>query len=581
MKNYDPRAIINNIRRKINGESYEVMHPYYNGFTGDIIADQTKAGNYTCTGKIQRIDETTLEITELPLKVWTQDYKEFLEKMLVGDKDKKVDSEILDFKENHTDDTVAFTIIAAKEKIDEFEQSKLGLFGKFKLTSSFTTSNMNLFDANSRITKYATPEEILDAFYEIRLEFYSKRKALLLDNLRHEQLLLSNKARFVEEVCKGSLVVSNRKRADILADLHRRGYDLIEKTKKSREADEDVESFDDESSDAKLAKGYDYLLGMKIWNLTMEKVLQLRQELDEKIRAVDELDKRSITDIWVEDLISIEAALDERDLEKAAQLGEERKAQLKSQNLQKQRGKKVPAKSNKKKKIVVMNSKDASSDSVIELSDSDEDYVVPLQKPLKHNTMQKKDVGKVLVDGEENEMPKNKTLQKKVLEGGSGECEMLPNSFSTSSTAVQLVTNLEQKNEAEPEILFANIIPTASASSAKGAAKKRPSPKERAIEDEFDFESSSSGTKNNVEAETKKMRRVGGGNAKTAKERTKKPTTAKPPKNVVALSEIQPSSRPQRSRAAASKINYAIDLLDSEEDKEIDESDDDKESDYE
>jgi hypothetical protein len=158
---------------------------------------------------------------------------------------------------------------------------------------------------------------------------------------------------------------------------------------------------------------------------------------------------------------------------------------------------------------------------------------------------------------------------------------MLPNSFSTSSTAVQLVTNLEQKNEAEPEILFANIIPTASASSAKGAAKKRPSPKERAIEDEFDFESSSSGTKNNVEAETKKMRRVGGGNAKTAKERTKKPTTAKPPKNVVALSEIQPSSRPQRSRAAASKINYAIDLLDSEEDKEIDESDDDKESDYE
>ena len=81
MKNYDPRAIINNIRRKINGESYEVMHPFYNGFTGDIIADQSKVGNYTCTGKIQRIDETTLEITELPLKVWTQDYKEFLEKM--------------------------------------------------------------------------------------------------------------------------------------------------------------------------------------------------------------------------------------------------------------------------------------------------------------------------------------------------------------------------------------------------------------------------------------------------------------------------------------------------------------------
>jgi DNA topoisomerase-2 len=64
--------------------------------------------------------------------------------------------------------------------------------------------------------------------------------------------------------------------------LHRRGYDLIEKSKKSREPDEDVESFDDEISDAKLAKGYDYLLRMTIWNFTMEKVLQLQQELDEK-----------------------------------------------------------------------------------------------------------------------------------------------------------------------------------------------------------------------------------------------------------------------------------------------------------
>jgi len=87
-----------------------------------------------------------------------------------------------------------------------------------------------------------------------------------------------------------------------------------------REPDEDVESFDDESSDAKLAKGYDYLLRMKIWNLTMEKVLQLWQELDErkKNREVDELDERSITDIWVEDLIAIEAALNERDLEKGS-----------------------------------------------------------------------------------------------------------------------------------------------------------------------------------------------------------------------------------------------------------------------
>jgi hypothetical protein len=295
---------------------------------------------------------------------------------------------------------------------------------------------------------------------------------------------------------------------------------------------------------------------MKIWNLTMEKVLQLRQELDEKIKAVDELDKRSITDIWVEDLTAIEAALDERDLEKAAQLGEERKAQLKSQNLQKQRAKKGPTKSAKKKKLVVMNSKETSSDGVVELSDSDEDYVLPPKQQSKNNTLPNKDVGKVrLGDSEE-----------------SGK----PSGVSTSPAAVQLVTNSKEKNEEEQKMHFADIVPTASASSVKVAVKKRPSPKERTVEDEFDFGFSSSGTKNKVEGEAKKMRR---GNTKTAKGMSKKSAVANPPENVVASSESQPSfSRPQRSRAAASKINYAIDLIDSDEDKK---SDEDKESDFE
>jgi hypothetical protein len=39
---------------------------------------------------------------------------------------------------------------------------------------------------------------------------------------------------------------------------------------------------------------------------------------EKKNREVDELDERSITDIWVEDLIAIEAALYERNLEKGS-----------------------------------------------------------------------------------------------------------------------------------------------------------------------------------------------------------------------------------------------------------------------
>ena len=80
---------------------------------------------------------------------------------------------------------------------------------------------------------------------------------------------------------------------------------------------------------------------------------KLQNELAKKVRAVDELERRSPTDIWQEDLRAIELALDEWDLEKAAALGEEPQAQLKSQKHQKQKATKAPAKPRVQKKLVM------------------------------------------------------------------------------------------------------------------------------------------------------------------------------------------------------------------------------------
>ena len=84
--NFNPRDIITNIRRMIIGEDVVPMVPYYHGFTGEI--KPTGAGKYSVQGRIERLDDETLLISELPVKKWTQDYKEMLEKMITGD-DKK------------------------------------------------------------------------------------------------------------------------------------------------------------------------------------------------------------------------------------------------------------------------------------------------------------------------------------------------------------------------------------------------------------------------------------------------------------------------------------------------------------
>lgn len=85
--NYNPRDIIANVRHLLNGEMMEPMTPWYRGFRGIIEkTDPTKqeAAGYTCKGIIEEVDDTTLRITELPIRKWTQDYKEFLESIMIG-----------------------------------------------------------------------------------------------------------------------------------------------------------------------------------------------------------------------------------------------------------------------------------------------------------------------------------------------------------------------------------------------------------------------------------------------------------------------------------------------------------------
>lgn len=82
--NYNPRDIVANVRHLLNGEMMEPMHPWYRGFRGTIEKTASKEAGvtYTVTGIIEEVNETTLRIKELPIRRWTQDYREFLESII-------------------------------------------------------------------------------------------------------------------------------------------------------------------------------------------------------------------------------------------------------------------------------------------------------------------------------------------------------------------------------------------------------------------------------------------------------------------------------------------------------------------
>ena len=52
---------------------------------------------------------------------------------------------------------------------------------------------MVLFDPKGQIHRYETANDILVEFFQVRLQFYEKRKKYLVDKLSNELLKLSNK----------------------------------------------------------------------------------------------------------------------------------------------------------------------------------------------------------------------------------------------------------------------------------------------------------------------------------------------------------------------------------------------------
>eukprot|EP00929_Paragymnodinium_shiwhaense_P049118 TRINITY_DN24798_c0_g1_i1.p1 TRINITY_DN24798_c0_g1~~TRINITY_DN24798_c0_g1_i1.p1 ORF type:complete len:1288 (+),score=381.44 TRINITY_DN24798_c0_g1_i1:105-3968(+) len=328
LPNYNPRDILVNLRKYIRCEPMEDMCPWYRGYKGSIVPLVEKGEGYEIIGVIEKKSSTTLEITELPVRKWTQDYKETLQGMLPSGDDR---GQIQDFKEYHTETTVHFVITVTEEQMAKLERT--GLEKAFKLRSNLSTNNLVFFDRNGKINKYNNELEIIEDFAGIRLEFYHKRKAHLLRKLRQQQEILSEKVRFIRLVISEELKVKNRKKDQLIADLRKKNFRTIHEI---CEGEEDVEEGgqeeaagegEDGKKKEKKKKGgaWEYLLGMPLWSLTMERIKALEAELQHKQAEIDKLEDTAPEEMWEADLNAIEDALDEMEAHADAAAAEERR----------------------------------------------------------------------------------------------------------------------------------------------------------------------------------------------------------------------------------------------------------------
>ncbi|XP_041462217.1 DNA topoisomerase 2-alpha-like isoform X1 [Lytechinus variegatus] len=311
ISNYDVREVTANVRRLVAGEEPVPMIPSYKGFKGTI--EELEANRFVVSGEVSVIDNNTIEITELPVRTWTQVYKEqVLEPMLHGSE--KVQPMITDYKEYHTDTTVKFVIKMSEDKLLKAEEQ--GLHKTFKLQSTISQANvMVLFDSHGCIRRYDNVVEILREFFAVRMELYHRRKAYLQGILEAESARLNNQARFILEKIEGKIKIENMPKKDMIQVLIQRGYDSdpVKAWKESQAKLQGGEDTEDEGAEeATPASGpdYNYLLGMALWSLTKEKKDELLKNRDDKARELEILKGKTASMLWTEDLDLFSAELD-------------------------------------------------------------------------------------------------------------------------------------------------------------------------------------------------------------------------------------------------------------------------------
>jgi DNA topoisomerase-2 len=283
---YNPIDIINYLKSKLTSTISEINFvPYYEGFKG--VVSKINDDKFLIKGVYEKIGVDKIKVTELPVGYWTENFKELLEELIepVPGKDgKKIPAIVKDYDDISKDTNVDFTITFAKGKLEELEKSSgehgcNGLEKLLKLYTTNTTTNMHLFDAKDTLKKYENISSIIDDYYDTRLGLYQTRKNYMIKALEDELILLSNKAKYIQENLDGTIDLRKKTKSQVIQMLEAKNYDKIEN--------------DDE---------YKYLTKMPMDSVTEENVDKLRKDKGNKEIELKTIREITVNQMWIIEL---------------------------------------------------------------------------------------------------------------------------------------------------------------------------------------------------------------------------------------------------------------------------------------
>lgn len=293
---FHPKEIINNVRNLIKGKKLTEMIPWFQGFKGTV--KKLKSNQYKVTGTYNRLNNTTISVTELPVgskgcKSF-EDYKAFLEESIIVKNEKDPKKKRKQFIKDYNDPVISdmncqFDIeFPTKQVVDKLIKSKT-LENKLKLEQTISTTNMYGFDDKESIQKFTSVNDLFKYFFKIRKEYYEKRKVYMIEQLEKLIKELGEKVRFL------SLIISEELPVKQITQW------------KDKQFDEYLE----QQQFMRMNGEFNYLTGLSIKKLNQEQMEKLEKQLAEKVTELEKLKGLSIEVWWLKELDKLEKELDE------------------------------------------------------------------------------------------------------------------------------------------------------------------------------------------------------------------------------------------------------------------------------
>ena len=260
---YHPNDLRDAILTVLAGKTLtkNTLLPFFQGFSGKVERNPEN-GQVIITGKLEIVNTTTINISELPVGVFLDTYKEHLNKL-------EEQGFIKDYDDASTEDSFNFMVKVPRSTTELTEEE---LYIKFKLISR-DTENFTHWDIDGNLKRFDSAEAVIQAFVPWRVGQYEKRRQALINETSESIRIYNETIRFIKFYLANSKLFRDTGKKELINILLENNF-----------AD------------------YDKLLSMQIWVLTKDKIEELNKKLEDLQKYLESLESDSAVDMYKREL---------------------------------------------------------------------------------------------------------------------------------------------------------------------------------------------------------------------------------------------------------------------------------------